>query len=156
MSDAKFFPLPERPKYADALKFPQDITELTPANISELMGKYTEMYSYAAAEAAKAEVQLLILATGGKKVETDILQSRPELLHKEKWRKDLIINTDPQKVELLKKEQHWQIRLRYAKMFLEIYEKYLNALSRELTRKSTDTTQSINSLKRRDRLNFGR
>ena len=32
-----------RPVFADTLKFPQDITELETENVSDLLGKYTQM-----------------------------------------------------------------------------------------------------------------
>lgn len=150
----KFFPLPQRPAYADKLKFPADITELTSANISELMGKYTEMYSYAAAEAAKAEVQLLLAETEERKTETRILNSRPNIVHLEKWRKDLVVDSDKTMLKLHEQVKKAQVRLRYAKMYLEIFDRYLNALSRELTRKTNDTQQSVGSLKRLDKLKY--
>jgi hypothetical protein len=49
----------QRPKYADSVKWPDDITQLTAQNVSELLGKYTGLLCFAQSELAKYQQEIL-------------------------------------------------------------------------------------------------
>lgn len=57
----------------------------------------------------------------------------------ERWKRDAIIDRDAD-VEMIRREKaKIQEEKIYAEMYLANFEKYLNALSRELTRKTAET-----------------
>jgi hypothetical protein len=136
------FPVTGRPSFTDKLKFPEDITELTAANVSELLGKYTLLWSYVNQDRARLEVQLLRLQRLDSLRVNQMLRDNHRLNHIDKWRRDAVIAEDEQMETLKQQISSVQAELKYASMYLENYDRYANALSRELTRKTHEMPMS--------------
>ena len=137
-----FYEVP-RPAFADSLKFPEDVTKLDAMNVSELHGKYTMMYAYANQELAKANVALLRLHSRVALRRNTVFRSRPTLNSQERWRRDAILDSDSDmeiieaQITSVKMEKTW------AEMFVANFERYLTALSRELSRKTAVNTAKL-------------
>ena len=125
-----------RPKFSDRLKFPDDITELSPANVSDLLGKYTQMYAFANQELALVNVKLLALQTDESRRVTALFCSNPTLNQQERWRRDAVVDTDKKIQEISREVSLCKQKKEMLQMFLANYDRYLTALSRELSRKS--------------------
>lgn len=129
-----------RPAFADSIRFPNDLTQLTAANLSDLLGKYTRLYAFANAEACKCNVSLLRIDTQESLRRATLLRERPFLNNQEKWRRDSVLDCDPaimryQSERLLAKQN----RL-FAETARDNFEKYIAALSRALTQKGLSET----------------
>lgn len=124
-----------RPKFADSLKFPNDVTQLTGQNVSELLGKYTQLLTYVSEQHTFATVSVLDLETRIVSLANRIVVEDPKLSHIEKWRRDQIVDSDPRifnlRVKLLEAKKHKEV----AYMYISNYDRYISALSRELSRK---------------------
>lgn len=132
------FAFQERPKFTDTLRFPDDITQLTATNISELLGKYTKLYVYANQNLAKANVALLRLDTRESLLRNAIFRSRPSLNGLDRWRRDAIISEHPEMESIIKHRGHHLQQKELLTTLVANFDKYLVALSRELSRKSFD------------------
>lgn len=131
-------PRVRRPKFADVVVFPEDITELTSQNISELLGKYTALFSYVQQELAITNRQLLALDTADKQRRNEMMRKRPGLSHIEKNKREAVFDSDEKIQEYYQRRQMNHQNRIAGEAFLAIYEKYIWALSRELTRKGTE------------------
>ena len=137
-----FYEIP-RPAFADTLVFPDDVTKLEASNVSELHGKYTQMYAYANQELAKANVALLRLNARVSVRRNAVFRSRPTLNAQERWRRDAVLDADKDmeiieaQITAVKMERTW------AEMFVGNFEKYIAALSRELSRKTAVNTAKL-------------
>lgn len=127
-----------RPKWADSLSFPDNLTELTAANISELHGKYTQLYAFVNQELTKLNVKVLEHQTRDNQRRNLMLVRQPSLNSQERWRRDAAMDTDPTLMEIAKTLSHLRIRQEYSKMYLANFDRYLIALSRELSRRAMD------------------
>jgi hypothetical protein len=67
---------------------------------------------------------------------TEIFQENPHINSQERWRRDAVIDCDEQMQEIQKEIDLYKMRKEYAQMFVTNFEKYLFALSRELSRKT--------------------
>jgi hypothetical protein len=132
----------QRPKFADSLKFPEDITELSPASVSDMLGKYTQMYAYANQELSLLNVALLGLQTQEARRTTEMFKANPSLNHQERWRRDCVVDTDPQIMNIQMEISLTKQSREVVQMFLNNYDRYLTALSRELSRKAHDNDLS--------------
>ena len=132
------FPEVERPAFIDKLKFPEDLTQLTAQNVSALHGKYTQLYAFANQELAKLEIKTLRIRQQEAIRRNEIFVERPSINSLDKYRRDAVYKSDD-KMESLGQEM---FRLECAKVatvsFKDSYDRYLQALSRELTRKTSD------------------
>lgn len=133
--------LPEvfRPKFASTLVFPSDITELTAQNISDLIGKYTLLYSYANQELSKLNVLILQSERREEIRVNDLFRTRPSLNQIEKWRRDSVLAEDTEIEEIRTNINRLQIQKEFTQMYLSNFDRYVNALSRELTRKTHES-----------------
>jgi hypothetical protein len=132
------FPLLPRPRFADTLRFPADITELTAANVSELLGKYTQLYAYANQELALLGVRLLRVQFQRDIRRNEIFRKRPGLNGIERWRRDAVLDEDSQMEQLGAAENLIERQKVMLQMAQTNFDRYLVALSRELTRKTTE------------------
>lgn len=131
----------DRPKYTDKLRWPDDITQLTAQNISELHGKYTQLYAYANRELARINMAILKLQTDDSLRRNQFFRMNPSLNSQEKWKRDAKMETDPVIESIAKDISLRRIERTQAEMFVQNYERYLTALSRELTRKGSENTK---------------
>ncbi len=133
------FPEIQRPPFADTLSFPADLTKLESSNISELHGKYTALYAYANQELSKANVTILRLNTKISIETNRLLRERPSLNHQERWRRDAVLDGNPVIEAITAQIGQVKVLKTYAEMHVVNFEKYLAALSRELSRKSFES-----------------
>lgn len=122
--------------------FPNDLTALAPANVSELLGKYTQLYAYALQCQADYAIAELKLKQEEAFAESRILSKEPNALHLEKWRKEAKLSTYP---ELQQFHSRWVVvssGKKAAETFATIYQSYVSALSRELSRRSSISERS--------------
>lgn len=131
----RLFPETRRPAFADTLRFPSDVTALAAVNVSDLHGKYTELYAFANQELCRINVEILALQTKQSQRKNAMFRHRPGMNGQERWRRDAIIDCDPEmerlESALAKKKQERE----YTSMYLQNFDRYLTALSRELSRK---------------------
>ena len=124
-----------RPSFTDKLRFPDNITDLDSGGVSELLGKYTQLYAFANAEVCKANMALLRLDTRESLRRATLLRQQPSLNAQERWRRDTVLDCDAD-ISALNAER---LQHRLAKELAETargnFEKYIAALSRELSRK---------------------
>lgn len=129
----------QRPKFADSLVFPNDVTELTPENVSELHAKYTVLFTYANQELTKANVALLKLDTEEALRKTQLfIESKGRLNHLDRWRRDSVLEVDNDIQRIAQQRGYYRIQKEFAQMMVTNYDKYINALSRELSRRAQD------------------
>jgi hypothetical protein len=128
----------KRPKVADTLMFPSDITELTSANVSDLHAQYTELYTYANQELAKANVAIIQLQTEEAFLRNKIFIESPRINQLERWRRDSLVEADPRLEAIHKSLVKFRVEKEFAQMAVTNYDKYINALSRELSRKAAE------------------
>ena len=129
----------QRPDFADTLKFPSNISTLSPANVSELHGKYTLLYSYANQEWSRNQRQHLIEKTEEERLFLVVA------LNDEDYKKARDAKT--KEVHLQKYENFRKVKERLRQlhieritieMWLKNFEMYIASLSRELSRKVHD------------------
>lgn len=129
-------PKVQRPKFVDTLRFPEDITELSAANCSELLGKYTLLWTFVNQDMARLKVRLLRLQHQEGVRVSEMFRHRPQLNQIEKWKRDSVISEDTQVESLRRQTSAINVELEYSGMYLANYDRYILALSRELTRKT--------------------
>ena len=124
-----------RPVFTDTLHFPDDITTLTGGNVSELLGKYTKLFVFANAELCKWSVRLLRAQTAESLRRAALLRQDPSLNVQERWRRDAVLDCDAEIVRLTLRQAHCRAERDIAQTARDNFEKYIAALSRELSRK---------------------
>jgi hypothetical protein len=126
-----------RPEFADALRFPNDITRLAAQNVSELLGKYTALQAFALHEQALVNIKELDLDQQEALLKATIIGERPNVQHLERWRRDDTVSTDPRWLAIQSKLKLVRQQKLAIGAFVTIYERYGMALSRELSRKTS-------------------
>lgn len=138
-------PAVPRPDFLDGFVFPEDITELDPKQVSDLLSKYTLLYSYANQHVSKLSVKEIQLQTMESMRKNHIFRSRPYLNAQERWRRDSIIEEDRKIEEFRRRRSYLSQEKMLVQAYLDNYERYINALSRELSRKQFDHDRSFQS-----------
>ncbi len=126
-----------RPEFTDTLSFPQDITALPSMEVSRLHGQYTALCAYAMAELAKADVQALKCRSECFVRKNNVARTG-QTYGRNKYQTDLQIRLDKhlENLELAAhKAEEQQILL---KSYVEIFDKYIASLSREMSRRSSE------------------
>ena len=138
--DLKYSSLPEfpRPKFTSTLRFPDDITELASANVSDLHGKYTQLFTFVNQELSRVNQELLRKHTEENQIRNVIFRERPTINSQERWKRDAVVSEDPRMESIAADVQGLNIQKLQLQMFVDNYEKYLTALSRELSRKGAE------------------
>lgn len=126
-----------RPKWADTIRFPDDLTELHSSNIMELLGKYTQLWALVNQDLCRITQELLRYDAAEQSRVNEILEHRPGVNRLEKYKKDGVFGADPKIAAYRQTRKALHIQKAAVEMFLSTYDKFINALSRELTRKST-------------------
>jgi hypothetical protein len=126
-----------RPKWTDTIRFPDDLTEIGAANITELIGKYTQLWGLVNQDACRITQELLRYDAAEQDRINEILEHRPGVNRLEKYKKDGVFGADPKIAHYRRARKALHIQRAAVEMYLQTYDKYINALSRELTRKST-------------------
>ena len=125
-----------RPTFADKLKFPLDITQISASEVSLLHARYTEMFAFVNHELARCAVRILELETAMSLLQNRLFRERPSLNATERWRRDAIMAESPEMEKLEQKVLREQQERKMHEMYKENFERYLTALSRELSRKN--------------------
>ena len=124
-------PIPERPSFAEKLIFPDDITELQGKNITDLMGKYTKLHAYVKSEWWKLKKKELTLERNLNEAKRDVYFTDPAVhtnSNKLKYNTKVFgINGELNQIKQ---------SVLVAESYLETYDRYIQTLSRELTRKA--------------------
>ena len=126
-----------RPSFADTLRFPDDITQLSAQNVSELLGKYTALQAFAIFEQAGLTIKELDKDREEALLRATIIGERPNIQHLDRWRRDDILTIDPRWLALQDRSRRISQRKVAVSAYVAIYEKYSMALSRELSRKTS-------------------
>jgi hypothetical protein len=132
------YPILLRPKFLDSLKFPEEITELTSQNVSDLIGKYSQAYAYVNQARCQLVIAILKAEAELSEVQSQIFKGRPSINFQERWRRDAIVETDQRIAEIRVQAYKLRQQKEYTEMWLQNLDRYLTALSRELTRKMQD------------------
>ncbi len=132
------FPVIERPSFTKTLKFPEDITELGAKNISDLHGKYTLLWTFASQDLARVNVQILAVETSISFRRNAIFRNRPMINQQDRWKRDAILESDPDIENLELQLAQAKAEKEQIQMWLNNFDRYLTALSRELSRKMND------------------
>ena len=128
------------PSFVHKLRFPEDLTELGTQNISELLGKYTLLWTYVNQDMARLRVKALKLSQKETNRINSKLREMPALNQIERWKRDALLAED-ESIEFIRTEQtRTSMELEQCGMYLANYDKYINALSRELTRKTHEVS----------------
>jgi hypothetical protein len=135
ISHLSIFRIP-RPNFASTLRFPEDITQLESANVSELLGKYTLLLTFAAQDLSELNQAGLRLDVMEKNRKYDLFTEKPQMNSLEKHKREAFFETDRQMRELYKQRAAVNIRKCHTEMFIANFDRYIVALSRELTRRS--------------------
>lgn len=131
----------QRPAYADTIRWPDNITLLSASNISELHGKYTQLYCFANQGLAKINMDILRLQTEDSLRRNKIFRTSPHINSQERWRRDTVIDSDPEIERITKEIADKKQEREFVQMYVNNYDRYLTALSRELSRKSHDVSR---------------
>ena len=126
----------QKPKFMETLIFPAEaITSMDSEQVSDLHAKYTLLYAYANQEMATVTVSVLRQHQKRNIRENQIFRRRPAINRLDKWRRENIIEEDHQIEQIRSTLSELQIRKEVLQMLLVNYEKFIAALSRELSRK---------------------
>ena len=128
------FPEIHRPEFTDQLRWPDDLTVLPAKSISDLLGKFTALQVYANQEHARIQSLLVEAQTEIQLRETEVFRANPAMNHQERWKRDAVVSSDPVIMELTRRIGRLKAEREYASGFALNYERYVNALSRELSR----------------------
>jgi len=127
-------PRVRRPKFADSLHFPENITELASANISDLMGKYTLLLSYAQQDMAELNRETLRCDILDRNRRMELLREKPQMNSIEKHKREAFYDSDPVMRRINDQRIILGMRKEHTAMFLSNFDRYISTLSRELTR----------------------
>ena len=125
----------DRPDFADTLRFPNDLTLLAPANVSELHGKYTQLFVFANREATRLSVAIMREETQESLAVSATFRRFPAINSQERWKRDAVLDSDPTIEGIRQRISHFRQEQETAKMYAANYAAYCAALSRELSRR---------------------
>jgi len=101
------------------------------------MGQFTEMYAYASCVLAKATCEEISSLTEEAEAKGRIFRESPGVNSQARWRRDAVLMTDSRLGEVNLRRNRIKIRMETAKAFVTIYDRYVQVLSRELTRRTS-------------------
>lgn len=125
----------ERPKFADSIRMPENILDLEPANITDLIAKFTEMLAYVTFERARCEAEITSLLGHLKKTKVGIFITRPGINNQEKWKRDSVVDSDENVLSTEEQISRLKSEVEIIRCYCDNYERYVAALSRDLTRR---------------------
>lgn len=131
------FPEEPRPSFADTLTFPPDITALTPREVSALHGRYTAMFAYATAEQAKLRIEKLRYESEAQ-IHKNNIQRNGVTYGRRKGDVDTQVRLDMKMQQLYAAMISLDQRILFIDSRISIFDRYMNTLSRELTRRTSE------------------
>lgn len=126
----------DRPAFADSLRFPDSLADLPPAAISDLIGKYTVLMVYAQQDLAEISRDLIRIDYEERNALAEMLVQRPQLNTIPKHQRDGVIETSPSIRFIRKRQTEALLRKEHTVMFVNRFQSFVNALSRDLSRRS--------------------
>lgn len=130
--------LPEftRPAFLDTLRLPANITQLGDAELSDMLGKYTAAYAFASTQRAAEDIAMLDIENKIARRRATIMgQNLQMITTMERYRRDAILEIDDQLMDLQHLLKLHKQRREWAFTMVGSFDRILNTLSRELTRK---------------------
>jgi len=131
------FPPIERPTCTDTLKFPEDITKLSTQDVSRAHGQYQSLYAFAISQASKADVAVL-RARSACMIQRANIARTGHTYGKRKYDIDQLIRVDMKLQVLEQALLEEEIKQTSYKSYVEIFDRYAAALSREITRRTSE------------------
>lgn len=131
------FPEFSRPKFADSIVFPADVTQLTSVEVSKLMGQYTQMHVWAAAHAAQLGMRIAEMENLLDRTRVSIYQDSPgtlTALNKNEREEKLLTYPEVRTIKVKLRTLH--ATRQQAETHAQCYERFIMVLSRELSRKT--------------------
>ena len=129
------FPFADRPAFSDSLKFPDNVTELDVAGVSELLGKYGQLWCFANQGLSQVNVRILSAQLDESKLINSIFRENGSVNSIEKWRRDAVFDSDPQLEAIREKIQRLKMEKETLLMFVGNFDRHCQTLSRELSRR---------------------
>lgn len=127
------------PAFASTLKFPDDITNLDAANVSLLMGRFTQMLAWASQARTDADIRLLQSKAVLESAKTRFLAANPAVRNSShRWRIDFVMDTDPDIAAAQAAVRRAETSKLTASNLFDTFERYVWVLSRELSRKTAN------------------
>lgn len=125
----------KRPAFADSLRFPTDVTQLTGQNIGELMGKYAALLAFVEQESTSWTILELRTEQELEQQQTQFMLVNPRTVFLERWRLDIRMKQDLKIQSLrVRLSKIRELKERAASM-VRTYDRLINVLSRELSRR---------------------
>jgi hypothetical protein len=131
----------ERPSFTDSLKFPDDITKASLAEVSMLHGRYIALYAYVVSETAKLGQELLRLDSELFVRKNNVSRTGLTNGHN-KQKVDLYVRLDMTMQQIQLRRNVVQERKDITDKFLDIFDRYAGALSREMTRRTSEMNRT--------------
>lgn len=125
----------ERPKFTDSMRFPDDVTQLTAHNLSELMGRYASLAAFVEQEATTWSMAVIRLEQELEEAESQFMLKNPKTLFLERWRLDNRLRQDLTLRSIHRRLTGARALRERAQSLVRIYERLINVLSRELSRR---------------------
>lgn len=124
-----------RPKFTDTLKFPDDLTALTSVNVSELMGKYASMLAFVEQEATTWTIKEIEVERKLEDAKAKFLQEHPKKVFLDRWRLEASMKQEADFGQLHNRLAVIRGLKERALSMVRIYDRLINVLSRELSRR---------------------
>lgn len=114
---------------------PDDITQLEAANLTELIGKFTQLQAYVNAELAECEAEIIRLRAKMREEKVTFFVTKPGLNNQEKWKRDAVLEAEEGVRKVQRGIEQHEADAKIIRCYVENYERYISALSRDLTRR---------------------
>jgi len=136
------FPSVKEPFYLNSIEFPSDVTKLTSSDISKLHARFINMQCFAKSECSKLS-RLIVLKESELDASKSLLwtQNSPQI--EQKWKLDQSIKSDPKMMHLRTELEAFKADKELIFTNAEIYERFAYALSRELSRRSSELQHTL-------------
>lgn len=124
-----------RPKFADSLVFPDDVTKLGNSNVSDLMGKYAALQAFVEQECCTWSIELLRTEEMLERAKDEYIRQNKGCLSFDRWRLDIKIRESDVVRALVRRRSNILAFKERAASMVRIYAQLINVLSRELSRR---------------------
>jgi len=136
-----------RPKFADTINFPVDLTQLRSDNLSELMGKYAALLAFVEQEATTWRIHELKVGQQMEDAKGEFLAENPKLLFLERWKLDARMGAAVKTQNLARRITTIRTLKERAESLVRTYDRLINVLSRELSRRLATNDGQRHSLR---------
>lgn len=127
-------PNQKRPKFAESLRFPDSVSALEAENITDLMGKYTKLLAYVKGCWSSLKRDELSIERQINEVKRDLYVKNPSNFST-RGNGQYAIQFNPKVFELNGNLNLARQEIVITESHIDVYEKFINTLSRELSRR---------------------